>query len=220
MIERFKNHLKELKQTLSTLPWGQKIEHLWIYYKHVLLIAIAVVFAIWFVANAVFTSNQVTILAGTALDVYVSDEGKALIDQELTQDGQLEGKTLLDEFPFLDPYLIDLGYLDEQTATYLVTLISTQSLDYMLVSETALSVIGPKYFADMREIFPEETLARWPLIYKENEETGESMPIGLDITGTAFAQAHMAVHGKLYMAATAGTAHTDAFTRLADYLLQ
>ena len=76
MIERLKNHLRELKQTLATLSWKEKIEHLWIYYKHVLLIAGAIGFAIWFVIHIVASSNQVTLLTGTALNVYITDEGQ------------------------------------------------------------------------------------------------------------------------------------------------
>ncbi len=220
MIERLKNHMKELKQTLAPLPWGQKIEHLWIYYKHVLFIAIAVVFFIWFICNAVFASNQDTILSGTALNLQITQEGLAMIDQELTHDGQLEGRTFLDEFPYLDIESIKMGFMDEQTATYLLTRISSQSLDYILMSENVLNVISENYFIDMRLVFPEETLSRWPLIYKTDEETGERMPIGIDITGTDFAQEYVLSPGNLYLTATAGILHPEAFTRLADYLLQ
>lgn len=219
MIERLKNHLRELKQTLATLSWKEKIEHLWIYYKHVLLIAGAIGFAIWFVIHIVASSNQVTLLTGTALNVYITDEGQTEIKQVLTQNGQLEGEAFLDEFPYLDTYFLELGFVDEQTATYLVTRISAQNLDYMLLDQAVLDVLGINYFIDMREIFPEEALARWPLVYKEDPESGESIPVGLDITQTAFAKEYLFQTGNLYMTATAGTIHQEAFAQLADYLL-
>lgn len=219
MIERLKNHLQELKQTLATLSWKEKIEHLWIYYKHVLLIVGAVVFAIWFVIHIVVSSNQVTLLTGTALNVYITDEGQTRIEQAVTQNGQVEGSAFLDEFPYLDAEFLKLGFLDEQTATYLVTRISAQNLDYILMDQTVMDVVGISYFIDMREIFPEEVLARWPLVYKEDPESGESIPIGLNITDTAFAQEYMLLSGNLYMTATAGTIHQEAFTQLADFIL-
>lgn len=220
MIQRLKNHLKELGQTLSTMTFGEKLEHLWTYYKHVLLIAIAIGFSIWFAVNAVISANQVTLLSGTALNVRITTEGMEQIDGAVTEDGRLEGKTFLDEFPYLDTYYVGQGFLDEQSATYLVTRISAQSLDYILVDQSVLDVISTNYFIDMREIFPAEVLARWPLVYKEDTETGEAIPIGIDITGTAFTEEHVLGAGNLYMTATAGTIHEDAFIRLADFLLQ
>lgn len=220
MIERLKNHMQELKQSLSTMTFPQKLEHLWIYYKHVLLIAAAIVFAIWFTVNAITGARQVTLLAGTSLNLRITEEGLAQIDEVVTENGQLEGKTFLDEFPYLDSYYIGQGFLDEKTATYLVTRISSQNLDYILMDQSVLDVTSTNYFIDMREIFPEETLARWPLVYKEDTETGESIPVGIDITGTDFAQTYILSPGNIYMTATAGTIHEDAFTRLADFLLQ
>ena len=114
---------------------------------------------------------------------------------------------------------MELGFVDEQTATYLVTRISAQNLDYMLLDQAVLDVLGISYFIDMREIFPEEALARWPLVYKEDPESGESIPVGLDITQTAFAKEYLFQTGNLYMTATAGTIHQEAFAQLADYLL-
>lgn len=219
MIERLKNHLQELKQTLARLTWKEKIEHLWIYYKHVLLIAGAVGFAIWFIIHVAVSSNQVTILSGTALNVYITDEGQTQIKNELTQDGQLEGDAFLDEFPYLDMYFVELGFLDEQTANYLVTRISSCNLDYILLDQSVLEVLGISYFIDMREIFPEEALARWPLIYKEDPESGERIPIGLDISQSGFVQDHMLAQKDLYMTATAGTVNREAFIRLADFFL-
>ena len=221
MLQRLKDHLKELKETLDRLPFGQKIEHLWIYYKHVLFIAIAIGIAISLVVNAIVVSKQETLLSGTALNVFITDEGHEEIKRIISEDGTLEGKSFLDEFPYLDTFFLDMGALDEQTANYLVTRISAQALDYILADESVMQVLSTNYFLDMRLLFDEQTLSRWPLVYKVDEETGESIPVALELPDTDVSEQHLATNaGKIYMCCTAGNIHPEAFARLADALLK
>lgn len=219
MLQRLKDHLKELKATLDTLPFWEKIEHLWIYYKAVLFIAIAIGIAISLVVNAVVSAQQVTLLDGTALNVYITDEGHEKIAQVISQDGALEGKSFLDEFPYLDTFFLEMGALDEQTANYLVTRISALSLDYILADDSVMNVLSANYFMDMRELFDEQTLAGWKLVYKVDADSGESIPVAIELPETAFSEAHLiAGKGKLYMCCTAGNIHPEAFIRLAEFL--
>lgn len=221
MLQRLKEHLKELKDTLAPLPFWQKVEHLWIYYKAVLFIAIAIGITISLVVNAVVSSRQVTLLSGTALNVFITDEGHEKIAQVISENGTLEGKSFLDEFPYLDTFYLDMGALDEQTANYLVTRISAQNLDYILADEKVMEVLSTNYFVDMRLLFDEQTLARWPLVYKMDEDTEEMIPVALELPETVFTEGNLeALNGKIYMACTAGNIHPEAFARLADAMLK
>jgi hypothetical protein len=112
-----------------------------------------------------------------------------------------------------------MGALDEQTANYLVTRISALSLDYILADDSVMNVLSANYFMDMRELFDEQTLAGWKLVYKVDADSGESIPVAIELPETAFSEAHLiAGKGKLYMCCTAGNIHPEAFIRLAEFL--
>lgn len=220
MFQKLKDHLKELKTTMEPLPFWQKVEHLWIYYKAVLFIAIAIGIAISLVVNAVVSARQVTLLNGTALNVFITDEGHEKIKQVISEDGTLEGRSFLDEFPYLDTFFLEMGALDEQTANYLVTRISALNLDYILADDSVMDVLSANYFMDMRQLFDEQTLSGWKLVYKVDEDSGESIPVAIELPETAFTSEHLiAGKGKLYMCCTAGNIHPEAFVRLAEFLI-
>ena len=220
MFQKLKDHLKELKTTMEPLPFWQKVEHLWIYYKAVLFIAIAIGIAISLVVNAVVSARQVTLLNGTALNVFITDEGHEKIAQVISEDGTLEGRSFLDEFPYLDTFFLEMGALDEQTANYLVTRISALNLDYILADDSVMDVLSANYFMDMRQLFDEQTLSGWKLVYKVDEDSGESIPVAIELPETAFTSEHLiAGKGKRFMCCTAGNIHPVAFVRVSEFLI-
>ena len=220
MFDRLKTHLRELKQVLSTMTFKEKVEHIFTYYSLYMFIACVLVLCTYLFINALISYNEPSILNGTLLGVSAKTEGMDAIHAYVTEDGQLEGKAFLDECIFLDSATIAQGNIGEKTAEYLMARTVARHLDYMIMDERVFNILSVNYLIDLREVLPQEVLDRWPLVYKEDPELGEMIPVGIVITDTEFAQKYLRGIGELYYTGTSGILNTYKFIELADFLLK
>lgn len=220
MMERFIAQWQQLKQDLAGMSFGQKLQHLATYYWYVPVVAAVVVFAIWFAGNAATYSAPTSLIYGISLNVQVCEPGSAYLTEEFQAFCGSEASASLDTLLLADADSITYGYLDESTATLLMTRSYAQELDYLLLDKTMFSTMGTGYFIDLRELFTEEELSGWTLVYKTDGETGESYPVGFDITPLPFAHDCIQSGDGVYLTATSGTVRVEAFKNLLTALKQ
>ena len=199
-----KEHWQKLKNELKDMTPKQKLEHLWEYYKWVLGVVLAIIIVIGTVIGSVITMNTETIISGTIVNVPVDMAGYFQLQEGYYQHAKTEGRQAvgLSNFTFLDPYTTV-----EQTYTWdiidsVTAKVGADDLDYMMYDELAATFfMSPDYFADLRELFSEEELSAMgnAVINLLIEETGEQIPIAIDIRDTDFYDIYITGDKPIYL---------------------
>ena len=199
---------QKLYHDLKPMTWRQRIDHLWTYYKEVLL-GVAIVGIALSVLITIMTSQaQETIVGGIAVNttihpdgiIYMTDEYKAeiapddkdkLVKLESTQVGDL-----------MD---VENGESSYYSSMILTARVSGGMLDYMILDKFAMEYyITQEVYLDLREFFTEEELAQLDaenkVIYAMQEGETERWPIAVDVSDLPFFEAYVTSEGETYFA--------------------
>lgn len=211
-----KEHYEKLKAELKDMTPRQKLEHLWEYYKWIGGIFLGIILVICVVIASIQSLNTVIRLSGVMINVDVSPDGYVLLqDGFAAHIGVREDKELVEvrNMQFRDPYTtIDQTYaLDVQESV--VALISAGQLDYLLYDELALPFfMDPETVLDLRELYTEAELSALgsAVIRLQMPETGELLPLAIDISDTVFFQTYMETDKPIYLSFSIITQRKDA----------
>lgn len=199
-----KEQWQKLKDELKDMSPREKLEHLWEYYKWVLGVLLVVVVIVGTIVGSIISLNTETIIAGAIINVPVNMEGFVELQDGYYQHAKTEGRQAvgLTNFTFLDPYTTV-----EQTYTLdiienVTAMIGSDNLDYVMYDDLALTFfMTPEFFTDLRELFTEKELDAMgnAVIKLQIPETGELIPIAIDIRDTSFYDRYMAEEKAIYL---------------------
>ena len=210
-----KEHFEKLKSELKEMTPKEKFAHLWEYYKWIGGLFLGLILVVCVVIASVQSLNTEIRYSGVMINLRVSPDGYVqLQDGFFAHIGAEEGRELVEvrNMQFQDPYTtIDQTYaLDVQESV--VALISARQLDYLLYDEVALPFfMDPETVLDLREIFSEEELNALgsAVIRLQMPETGELLPLAIDISQTTFYQTYMQIQKPIYLSFSIVTQHLD-----------
>jgi hypothetical protein len=100
--------------------------------------------------------------------------------------------------------------------------ISNKTMDYFLVDSAALSCyFNEEILMDLRQLFTEEELAQMEesLVYVLYEETGEKIPMAINVTDSAFVTNRLNFEGAAYLGFTANTPRVETCRIFYDYFM-
>jgi len=195
----------KLKEELRGMETpGEKLEHLWAYYKWIPAVFAGFVAIIAVVISTIITLNTETILAGAIMNVPVSPEGYAKLQDGYYEHAHTEGKRQaveLTNMNFVDPYSTVEQTYSMDIMENVTAMISADVLDYLIYDEVALPFfMSPEAFADLRELFTEEELAAMGnSVIKLQLEDGSLIPIAIEISDTEFYKTYMELDRKLFI---------------------
>ncbi len=188
--------MKKLKADLKNMTWKQRWEHLWTYYRWVIIVAIMSVMIISVIISCIINLNTNLLVAGVTINVELSEEGKAL----LTEDFKAEHGTGVK----YEDVSLNLIYLQdfEKTQDYqdnyytlmsLLSLCSAQELDYIIADQIGMeNMLKQEAFMDLSTFFTADELAQLGdavVMARSSEQADEeSIPVAVDITQLPFVQ--------------------------------
>ena len=214
----------ELKETIRPMPWKKKLEHLWEYYKWVLVVLIVVGFILFIAITGYRNARVEGLLYGEIVNLSFDMPAlDYLSDDFLEYLGGVEGDQKVSVF------MSNLVVGEDSTYNnYYAPLMRTSSeisnhqLDYVLVdSPTLATYFENEFFLDLRELFTAEELAQMEdvLVYVLYEETGERIPMAINVTETAFVQNRMNHDVTAYLGFIGNTERLDTCRVFYDYFM-
>ena len=211
-----KEYWQKLKDELKDMTFREKLEHLWEYYKWILGVFLGVVFVICAIIASIITLNTQIRLAGVLINVDVSLDGYVYLQNGYFERiGGQKGKEIVDlrSMQFENPYTtVDQTFaLNVQESV--VALISARELDYLMFDDTALPFfMDPETLMDLREMFTQEELDALgtAVIKLQLPETGEVIPMAIDVSDTAVFREYMDPDKPVYLAFSIVTPRMEA----------
>ena len=219
-----KEQWQRLKRELKDMTPKERLEHLWEYYKGVLVIFAIVVFSVAVTVSAIISMGQELRLGGAMINVTMSADGYVMLQNGYFERiGGQKGKDLVElhNMQFRNPYTTtDQTYaLDVHESV--VSMISGKVLDYVMFDDVALEFfLDPEMLMDLRQMFSEETVAGLggAVIWVQIEETGEMIPLAVNIQDTAFYREHIESDQPVYLAFAVNTPRKDTCLDFWQYI--
>jgi len=218
--EELKNEVAQEKKKFAQMSFQDKLWYIGEYYKFHILGAVLAVFLIIALSSTIYRNINYS----TALHGYILNNHGELDTAPFT-DG-FAGYMGYDKYQQLTLESSYVTYGDEATEyTYatmakLSALIAAKDLDFMIVDETNFAHYTEMGgFKDLEEYLPANVYQALQdrLIYAENE-SGESRPYAVTISGTAFASGSRLSDDCSYFAIMGNTTRDDNVLAFVDYL--
>ena len=218
---------RELIATLRPMSWRDRIDHIWTYYKEIILIgAVVIILLASIVGNALKPRLEVR-MSGYLANITLSEDGSAYLKEDYLSHlgASADSQTVI----LNSTVFGGEGYLTSMEANYNAALapvlqVTAQEVDYMLLDEVALEFYMNKaFFMDLRQLLNEEELKQLELTYYQpvdidEKPVGESYPVAVDITDTASAQGCAKDAKKVYFVAVANGPNKDDIRNFWEYL--
>ncbi len=218
-------NLKNLKKDMENMTYGEKISHIWTYYKWVLVVVLILIMAVSVLLASIQNKRRIMLLGGVTVNVQLSEEGRAYLGEDYKQiigTGNKRETVVLSHTNIGD--LSDtMMYQDNYYAVMsLLALCTNQEVDYLLLDQTGFeAMLIQKAYLKLEEVYtPEEITAMGEdAVFAQME--GEEAPsaIAIDITDTAFIQANAQVKDKVYFVYVINSPRVEACREFFDYLL-
>lgn len=219
----------QTKETLAPMTWRQRIDHIWTYYRTIILIVLIFTFMIGYVVYGKLTSKDV-LLGGIHANVELTDTGRSHISTDFFQ--LQEGNASREEVSILDVMLtpikddenLDMNYYYLQAVH---TRVGSQQVDYFLADQTAMKIfLGQDMYLDLREFFTEEELSQMEdrLIYfltvdeNNNPTVDEKYPVAVDVSGLPFFEEYANNKGEIYFSVASNSLNKETVRAFWDYL--
>lgn len=189
--------MKKLKADLKNMTWKQRWEHLWTYYRWVIIVAVMAVMMISVIVSCVINLNTNTLVAGVCINVELDETGH----NALTEDFKAKYGTGVkyEDVPLTQVYLEDFestkNYQDNYyTLMSLLSLCSAQELDYIIADQIGMeNLLKQEAYMDLSAFFTADELAalgdKVIMARSSEQEDDESIPVAVDITDLPFIQA-------------------------------
>lgn len=224
MNPTLKQRWDKLRRDLKPMTFRQKIDHLWTYYYWVLVIAAIIAVIISIVATSVKNLNTDVLVAGVFINADVSLDGREFLeDQYFEKLGGIPDKQEIQitNVVFEDPFTTQEIEYTYNATLKVIAMLSAKTVDYMLMDELGMKYyLGQDVFLDLNELFPREELEKFKddIIYMTYEETGETIPVAINIRNTVFGQKYLNTDKTHYIGFAANTPRPDACRLLWEYM--
>lgn len=201
-----KEHWQKLMNELKPMTPKKRLEHLWEYYKWVLGVLALIGFIVALVVTSLINLNTEVLASGILMNCNVDADGFAYLSDGYYQTHRTEGERQRVDLTYRnygDPETSEDPSFNYDVLQSIVAMVAASSLDYIMTDDVGMeAMLMPDYWMDLRDLFTEEELTQMDerVIKLVVEETGEVIPMALDITDSEFCKTYMASEkGKTYI---------------------
>ena len=174
---------QKLKQDMAGMTLGQKLEHIWTYYRSWVIVAGAVLMVLSILGTSFLNLTTDTLVAGAAINLSLEDSvtDYMITDLEVLLKNENDRQEVYFETAFVDaegsPQ--DTYYLLQN----MLSLMADESLDYMLLDRKGLEMfMSQEPFMDLREAFTDQELQNLEVEYVKYSPEAEEFPALINIS--------------------------------------
>ena len=182
-------HLQNLKKNLEPMTWPQRIDHIWTYYKEMIIITTVTLIVVIGVGISALTPKKELLMGGMFINTFFNAEAETYLRDDLlvhmdgepkTQEVKLYSKT------FTDPAL---STQDGDVLTSIYAMMYAEQVDYFFMNDVGVkSMISMKGLMDLRQVFTAEELEQYKdlLFYGQEQDddgnlVGEPIPMAIKV---------------------------------------
>ena len=221
----FFGNLKSLKSDMANMTYKQKLEHIWTYYRWMLIVVAILIMVVSILLASFQNLSKKTVMAGVTVNVFLSDEGKAYISDDYKAS---LGITSEKE----EVYLSHSDIADAASATNfsenyyavmsLLALCANEEVDYLLLNQVGFeTMLVQGAYLDLTKVYTAEELEAFGdrVVYAQTNQESEPTPMALKITDSPFIQDNADNKGDIYFVFVANSPRTEECRAFFDYMM-
>lgn len=218
-------NLKNLKADMENMTYGEKLSHIWTYYKWVLVVVLILIMAASVLLASIQNKRTITLLGGVTVNVQLSEEGKAYLKEDYQQIIGTGNKREVVALSYTDIRDVSstMVYEDNYYAVMsLLALCSNHEVDYLILDQTGFeAMLVQGAYLNLDEVYTQEELDAMgeKLVFAQNRDEETPSAVAIDITDTAFVQKNAQVKDKVYFVYVANSPRVEECRAFYDYLL-
>lgn len=218
-------NLKSLKKDMENMTYGEKLNHIWTYYKWVLVVVLILIMAVSVLLAVIENKRQITLLGGVTVNVQLSEEGKAYLNEDYKQiigTGNKRETVVLSHTDIEDVTNSALYESNYYAVMSLLALCSNKEVDYLILDQTGFeAMLIQGAYLGLDQVYTPEELAEMgeDVVYAQNQDEETPSAVAIDITDTAFIQANANVKDKVYFVYVINSPRVEACRDFFDHLL-
>lgn len=221
-----KEHWQKLMDELRPMTPKKRLEHLWEYYKWVLGVLVIIGFIVALVVTSLINLNTEVLVSGVLMNCDVDPEGFDYLSEGYYQTHKTEGKRQRVDITYRnydDPETSEDPAFNYDALQSIMAMVAASALDYIMADDVGMeAMLMPDFWMDLRELFTEEELAQMDdrVIKLVVEETGEVIPMALNITDSEFCKTYMASEkGSTYIMFSITTPRPEACREMYERIM-
>ena len=221
-------HLQTLKKNLEPMTWPQRIDHIWTYYKEMIIITVVTLIVVIGMGSAMLTPKKELLMGGMFVNTFFNEEAETYMTEELlaqlggdakTQESRIYTKT------FTDP---NASEQDGDVLTTIFAMMYAEQVDYLLMDEVGLkSMIQMQGLMDLNEVFtPEEMEQLKDRFYygqlqdDDGNLVGDPIPMALKVSDVPFIkECEKYNYRDVYLGFAINAPNKDSLRAFWDYFL-
>lgn len=215
--------LQRLKNDMKDMTFGEKLGHLWDYYKWFAIVGVILIVAAVSVVISVIENSKELTYGGVIVNLSVTEEGRAYLKEgwfEALEGDPQKQKIELDEMYIPDAGQTTFAEASLANAQKITAMISAGYVDYVLADAYSIHYLGSAgSFSPLDTVLSQEQLAQFEgkLVTYEDEE--QSYLVAIDISELPFVKAHLISADKVYIAFPGNTGRTQRNMEFLEYLM-
>lgn len=216
---------RELLEDLKPMTFGEKVDHLWSYYKEYLIIVVMVVMVVAMSLTSLINGSKEVLLRGMMVNISMTQEGyRYLREDYFAKVGGVEGEQTveLDYANFKD--LADPTNTEDNysASLKLIARVSGGLLDYALMDKLALEFyLTQEVFGSLELVFTQEELDAMGnrVIYAMQENDTVRWPVAIDVTDFGFFQDNAGQNEKIFFTLSGNHPNKEACRAIWNHIL-
>ena len=226
MIAKLRAHFEKLKNDLKPMSFSEKVDHIWTYYKEVMLVGgVALTFVIGIISVTITNLTEDVVFHGLLCNITTTQEGSNYLTDNFEEKLPLKKGDYVTiggcEYDDVEDYN-GVQNIYNQTMG-VVAQVNAKELDYMFLDEKSLEFFVPEaFYMDLRELFTEEQLAQIDpaaFRYAQPEGVDEMFPIAIKVTDMPFVQDCLYVGEEVFLVFIANTRRIESCRLFWEHLL-
>lgn len=226
-IQRIREHFARLKKNMESMTPREKLDHLWTYYKWVLVVLAVIVVITCVVITGYKNVHTELMFSGVIINTNVSLDGQEFLNTEffaLLDGDPKHQKSYLVNLFYEDPNTTDQVEYAYQALQKIQASLSVRELDYMIGDLVGVrTCMNLDALMDLTQVLTLEELQPYidanAVLYLEYERTGEKIPVALKLNDHPLAASgYMEITQDTYLAFFANTPRLDTCRTFWEYI--
>jgi len=219
---------QRLKNDMKDMTFGEKLGHLWEYYKWVAIVGVILIVATVSVVLSVIQNTKELVYGGVVINLEVTEEGNAYLKEGWFEAQGADEKKQRIELDTV--YISNLGSgtyseISAASVTKLTTMVDMGEVDYVLTEVDAIGYLSDKgLFSALDTMFTPEQLAQFEGKMFQYADGDEQYWIAVDITELPFVKKHISLsydgeENRVCIAFPGNTGRTEKNIAFLEYLM-
>lgn len=224
-LKSVKDSFRNVRNSMKGMTFEERVDHIWTYYKWEMLGIVMIGFLIFALVSWLCSTPVETVFEGNLSNCQITNDGYRYLTGDYLNTLGLdadENRAVLGMTTTAGTDAVSVNATGIDGGVRVAVMVADGSLDYIIADSVAIEFYALQgTYQNIESVLTEEQLAPFAdkLYYYTDTESGQRVPIAIDISDIAFADECMEDGEAIYLGFPIHAPHPEQQAGFFDYLL-